>query len=257
MEFLKASNISFSYKDKKVIDSMNCSVKKGSITSVIGPNGSGKSTFLKLAIRALKLRNGTIEIKEKNINDYSIKEFARTVSYLPQSHKTIRGITAEELVLKGRIPYADMFGNLSSEDLAEAKWAMKACGIYGNKDKQLCQMSGGEQKKAWIAMSLARKAEFMILDEPTNNLDIGAVLEISELLKKINSEYKATILMVLHDINLALRYSDYVIVMKDGNVFAQGKCTDIINEKMIQDVYGIKSEIYLRNDIPIFVPIKP
>ena len=255
MKAIRVENVTYRYNESKALTDICCGIQEGKVTSVIGPNGSGKSTLLKLIAGILKLQSGSVYLKEKNIKDYSVRSLSKLVAYLPQSYYCPEGMTASELVLMGRTPYINILGNYTKEDLDAADWAMNACGIYGFKDKEISKLSGGEQKKIWISMCLARKSEIMVLDEPTNDLDVRSVFDILNLLLSINQTYKTSVILVLHDVGMAIRYSDDIIVMKNGGIYAYGSGIDIINKKIIEDVYGIDSFHCYDKDIPIFVPL--
>ena len=221
------NNLKIAYDDYVVIPNFNIKIKKGKITSIIGANGCGKSTVLKAIGRIIKKEEGSIIINDKDIFTMKNKDIAKEMAILPQTPTAPGSITCFELVSYGRYPYQKGLGKLSQEV----------------KSRRIASLSGGQRQRVWIAMSLAQQTNIILLDEPTTYLDLNHQLEVLELLKKLNKEENVTIVMVLHDLNLACKYSDYLLAMKDGQVFDFGFANDVFNENMLKECFAIEGEI--------------
>ena len=242
---IKAKNLNFSYdKDKTFINNLNVEIEKGKVTTILGPNGSGKSTLLSIFAGLNKPSSGDVTIKGKSIKSLKQKELAQEIATVHQQNTVPSDITVKELVYYGRIPRKKYFQGNSNEDEEIVEWAIKRTGLEKLKDKSVMSMSGGERQRAFIAMALAQKSEILFLDEPTTYLDIYHQVEILELV------------MVLHDINQAIKYSDNIIVMKFGQAIASGKVNEVINMNLLNDVYKIGGFISEIEKETIFVPLK-
>ena len=254
---IKAKDLYFSYdKDKSFITKLNVEIEKGKITTILGPNGSGKSTLLSIFAGLNKPTSGEVSINGKSINSLKQKELAREIAIVHQQNTVPSDITVKELVAYGRIPHKKYFqGNTESDDKI-IEWAIKRTGLEKLKDKAVMGMSGGERQRAFIAMALAQKSEILFLDEPTTYLDIYHQVEILELVKELNKESKLTVVMVLHDINQAIKYSDNVIVMKSGEVVSSGIANEVINMDLLNSVYKIGGFINEVEKEIVFVPLK-
>ena len=254
---IKAKDLYFSYdKDKSFITKLNVGIEKGKITTILGPNGSGKSTLLSIFAGLNKPSSGEVTIKGKSIKLLKHKDLAKEIATVHQQNTVPSDITVKELVPYGRIPHKKYFqGNKDSDDKI-IDWAIKRTGLENLKDKAVMSMSGGERQRAFIAMALAQKSEILFLDEPTTYLDIYHQVEILELVKELNKENNLTVVMVLHDINQAIKYSDNVIVMKCGQAIASGKAHEVINMNLLNDVYKIGGFINEIEKETVFVPLK-
>ena len=254
---IKAKDLYFSYdKDKSFITKLNVEIEKGKITAILGPNGSGKSTLLSIFAGLNKPTSGEVIINGKSIRSLKQKELAREIATVHQQNTVPSDITVKELVAYGRIPHKKYFqGNTESDDKI-IEWAIKRTGLEKLKDKAVMGMSGGERQRAFIAMALAQKSEILFLDEPTTYLDIYHQVEILELVKELNEESKLTVVMVLHDINQAIKYSDNVIVMKSGEVISSGISNKVINMDLLNSVYKIGGFINYIEKEAVFVPLK-
>ena len=231
-------------------------IEKGKITTILGPNGSGKSTLLSIFAGLNKPTSGEVIINGKSIRSLKQKELAREIATVHQQNTVPSDITVKELVAYGRIPHKKYFqGNTESDDKI-IEWAIKRTGLEKLKDKAVMGMSGGERQRAFIAMALAQKSEILFLDEPTTYLDIYHQVEILELVKELNKESKLTVVMVLHDINQAIKYSDNVIVMKSGEVVSSGIANEVINMDLLNSVYKIGGFINEVEKEIVFVPLK-
>ncbi|MGM9929024.1 MAG: ABC transporter ATP-binding protein [Bacillus sp. (in: firmicutes)] len=244
---MEIKSISFSY-DKKIdrLKAVSCSISQGKITTIIGPNGCGKSTFLSVMSRNHAPRDGQIILDEKDIVDYKPKEFAKKLAMVHQQNEAPADMTVEKLVSFGRIPHQKWFQGVADEDEEAIEWALTCTNLQEKRHKSIAALSGGERQRVWIAMSLAQKTPILFLDEPTTYLDIYYQIEILELVLQLNRTYGLTIVMVLHDINQAIRYSDNMIVMKNGEIMLEGKPNDILTEEMIKEIYGV--DVVLKTD---------
>jgi len=240
-------NISFSY-DKKIdrLKAISSTIEQGKITTIIGPNGCGKSTLLSIMFRNNAAREGQITLDEKDILDYKPREFAKKLAMVHQQNEAPSDMTVEKLITFGRLPYKTIFSGNAKEDEEAIEWAMACTKLQEKRHKKISDLSGGERQRVWIAMSLAQKTPILFLDEPTTYLDIYYQIEILELVNHLNKTYGLTIVMVLHDINQAIRYSDNMIVMKEGEIVLQGNPTEIISEDTIKEIYGV--EVVLKSD---------
>ncbi|WP_117168925.1 ABC transporter ATP-binding protein [Paraliobacillus sediminis] len=242
MEF---KSISFSYNQKSnQLKSISGLIEKGKITTIIGPNGCGKSTLLSVLSKDNKPLSGQIVVNDQDINSYKPKELARTIAMVYQQNDGPQDLTVEQLIAFGRVPYKNLFHPNLKKDQEIIDWAIASTRLEEKRNKTLDQLSGGERQRVWIALSLAQKTEFLFLDEPTTFLDIYYQMEILELVRSLNEKYGLTIVMVLHDINQAIRYSDSIIVMKDGKIYANGVPDKIVTDVMMKEIYGVDVAVY-------------
>lgn len=246
---LSASNLTLGYGDYIVLKDINIKIPKNKITILVGSNGCGKSTLLKTMARLLKPMSGKVLLEDRNIFEKSSKEIAKELSILTQTPSAPEDLTIFNLVKQGRYPYQKWFSQWSKEDEKIVNYALLKTGLTDIKNKKISDLSGGQRQRVWIAMTLAQQTDTILLDEPTNHLDIKYKIEVLDLLKTLNSEEKRTIVIVLHDINLAARYADNIIAIKDGEVYAEGEPKDILTEKLIKDVFDVNSVIM---QCPIF-----
>ncbi|MCS4486478.1 ABC transporter ATP-binding protein [Staphylococcus americanisciuri] len=243
MSRLTGKNVTIGYGERVIVNNLDVAIPDGQITSIIGPNGCGKSTLLKALSRLLNTKHGEICLDGKNIQSQPTKEVAKKIAILPQSPDVADGLTAGELVSYGRFPHQKGFGRLSEQDKEEIDWAMRVTGTIDFKHRAVNDLSGGQRQRVWIAMALAQKTDIIFLDEPTTYLDISHQLEILELVQQLNSEHGATIIMVLHDINQAIRFSDHLIAMKNGKIIKQGTTHEVLNNEILEEVFNIDAEL--------------
>lgn len=250
---LKGKNIDFSYsKDKTFIKNLNIDIPKGKVTTILGPNGSGKSTLLSILSCFNKPQKGDIYLDDIKLNKLKYKEIAKHIACVHQHNSAPEDIDVETLVSYGRSPYKKN----SKEDKRLIDFAIKATNLSEIRHKKVMDLSGGQRQRAFIAMSLAQNTEVLLLDEPTTYLDIYHQIEILELVQRLNKDHGTTIVMVLHDINQAIKYSDNVAVMKDGALVKEGRANDIINENLIRKVYGVSGIMEEVNGEVYYVPEK-
>ncbi len=238
-----ASNISTGYEEKLILQNLNITIPAGKFSVLIGPNGCGKSTLLKSFARLLRPKKGSILLDGKSISELPTMQLAKEIGLLPQSPIVPAGITVADLVARGRFPYQNLFGQLSKADYEAIAWAMEAMGIADLADKSVDSLSGGQRQRVWIALVLAQDTDILLLDEPTTYLDIAYQVEILDCLEKLNRTKKITIVAILHDINLSIRYADHIFAMKKGKLIAEGSPKEIITTDLMREVYGMESDI--------------
>ena len=240
---IEAKNIKVGYESRTVIEDLSLQINEGEIVSIIGPNGSGKSTLLKSLSKLLKRKNGEVLIVDKSIDLMKTNDVAKILSMVSQQNTSPNDITVKELVYYGRIPHKKWFESRSKEDEEIVNWSLKQTGVLQYADRKLVNLSGGERQRVWLAMALAQKPKILFLDEPTTYLDMCHQLELMELIKDINKKFHMTIVMVLHDLNQASRYSNRVVIMKEGKIVADGKPEEVIVKDIIHYVYNVKCAI--------------
>lgn len=236
---MKVKNVHFSYGKNKILNGVSFQIEEGKITTIMGANGCGKSTLFSLMTKNLYPVKGNIFLRGKNILNLNLKEFARKVAIVQQYNTASDDITVESLISFGRTPYKKMMQANSREDEEKIQWAIEVTGLTEYRNREVSRLSGGQRQRVWIAMALAQGTKTLFLDEPTTYLDIRYQIEILKLVKKLNQEYGITIVMVLHDINQAIAYSDRIIGLKDGRVLVEGAPEDVITEENIRELYGI------------------
>ncbi len=240
---LDIDDICCKYGSYNVLKEIKLSINKGDFVSIIGPNGSGKSTLLKTITRFVRPVKGVIFIDNINIFNFSDKQFAKKIGFVSQNYHFNFDFTVEDIILMGRNPHLNL---LEKEDLKDYKIiedAMILTDTLKFKDKKITQLSGGETQRVLIARALAQEPEILILDEPISHLDINYKFEILELLKTMNQEKNITIIIALHDINLASYYSEKIILLKEGSIFAAGEPEDIINKRNLKNVFNVDSDV--------------
>ena len=236
---MEVRDLSFSYGKNKVLKGISFTIEGGKITTIMGANGCGKSTLFNLMTKNLYPRKGNIFLHGRNIQNFGLKDFAKRVSIVHQYNSSADDITVERLVSFGRKPHMKMMQGRSDEDEKLIEWAMEVTNVEKYRDREVSRLSGGQRQRVWIAMALAQNTKILFLDEPTTYLDIRYQIEILELVKKLNEEYGITIIMVLHDINQAIHFSDRIIGLKDGQVAAQGSPAEVVTPECIRTLYGI------------------
>ncbi|MCQ4118465.1 ABC transporter ATP-binding protein [Rhodococcus tibetensis] len=254
---LSAEDLSLGYGDRIIVENLNLEVKTGVITTVIGPNGCGKSTLLRALGRLLKPRSGSVVLDGKAIGSLRTKDVARTLGMLPQAPIAPEGLTVADLVARGRHPHQSWIRQWSSDDEGEVAEALALTGVSELADRPVDQLSGGQRQRAWISMALAQGTDILLLDEPTTYLDLAHSIEVLDLVDRMHEEMGRTVVMVLHDLNLAIRYSDQLIVMRDGKVVSAGAPKDIISAELLLDVFGLEAAVIGDpvSDRPLVVPI--
>jgi ABC-type cobalamin/Fe3+-siderophores transport system ATPase subunit len=254
---LSGSNLALHYDKVIVATDLSIEIPDGQVSCLIGPNGSGKSTLLRALARLLRPKAGDVVLDGKMINSYSTKEVARRLAILPQVLISPESITVEELVAYGRFPQRRTIAGLRDEDREAIEWSLRVTGMVELRDRPVDQLSGGQRQRAWISLVLAQGTDLILLDEPTTFLDISFQLEVLELLKHLNTAEGKTIVMVLHDINMACEYAHKLFALRDGTMLAQGDPREVLTAELIRDVFGIGSHIleHPTSGAPMCIPI--
>lgn len=244
---IEGKELKIGYEERIVVRDFSFKIKNGEMVSIIGPNGSGKSTILKTISRLLKQKNGTIYLEKEDISDMNIRKIAQKMSSLSQHNKSPGDISVRELIYYGRMPHKKWYERRTKEDDEIIHWAITHTSLSGFEDKKVMELSGGERQRVWIAMALAQKTKILLLDEPTTYLDICHQLEVMELVKSLNKELGLTVIMVLHDLAQAAKYSHKVVVIDDGRLVVEGCPSEVLTEELIKRVYNV--EVCIRKDI--------
>ncbi|OAB34813.1 iron-enterobactin transporter ATP-binding protein [Paenibacillus macquariensis subsp. defensor] len=240
---LYTDQLSIGYGERLIVNNLSVTIPDKQITTIIGSNGCGKSTLLKAITRIIPHQSGTVVLDGEDISKGSTKILARKMAILPQTPESASGLTVGELVSYGRFPYQKGFGRLTQRDYEVIDWALEVTGTKDFKYRHVDSLSGGQRQRVWIAMALAQETEIIFLDEPTTYLDLAHQLEVLELLQKLNVEQERTIVMVLHDLNQAARFADYIIALKDGEIVKAGDCEEVIHHDVLKEVFHIDAEI--------------
>lgn len=251
-------NVSIAYGKRQILENITMDFEKGKITTIIGPNGCGKSSLLKTISRVVTPVAGTPVYEDKPIREYSPKELAKKIAYLPQIHMSPKDINIKTLVSYGRFPYKRFGSGITMEDRKIIDETLELTGLAHMGERMLNNLSGGEKQRAWIAMTICQQPEILLLDEPITYLDIGYQVEVLELIKELGERLKITIVMVLHDMNFTARYSNRIYVLKDHHVYDYGKPDAIIEHDNMEHVFSIDSQIVRdeKNDCPFMIPEK-
>jgi len=243
MARLYTNNLEIGYGERLIVKDLSVEIPDKKITTIIGSNGCGKSTLLKAITRIIPHQSGTVILDGEDISKENTKLLAKKMAILPQTPESASGLTVGELVSYGRFPYQKGFGRLTKKDYEVIDWALDVTGTIDFKFRPVDALSGGQRQRVWIAMALAQETDIIFLDEPTTYLDMAHQLEVLELLQKLNKEQERTIVMVLHDLNQAARFADYIIALKDGQVIKAGDCEEVITHDVLRDVFNIDAEI--------------
>ena len=240
---MQTHHLDVNYGERSIIEGLSLNVPDKKITTIIGSNGCGKSTLLKAMTRIIPHQSGSIVLDGKNIHQENTKQLAKKIAILPQSPESAHGLTVGELVSYGRFPYQKGFGKSTKQDYEAIDWALDVTATAEFKYRPVDALSGGQQQRVWIAMALAQETEIIFLDEPTTYLDMAHQLEVLELLEKLNQEQGRTIIMVLHDVNQAARFADYMIALKQGQIVKTGTCEEVMQSDVLQEVFQIDALI--------------
>jgi iron complex transport system ATP-binding protein len=255
MSILKVAELTLGYKNSAVVEKLDLELEKGTILSIIGPNGSGKSTVLRAFSRSLQPLGGLVYLDGRDIYRLSAKDVARRMAILPQSPQAPGDLMVRELVGYGRFPHRNWWRKSRSEDEMIVNQVLQQTELTALAGRPMNTLSGGERQRAWIAMALAQKPQVLLLDEPTTYLDICHQLAIMQLITALNREHRITVIMVLHDINHAAKYSSQIAVLNRGKLFAVGTPATVITQKMLEEVFGVTADIWLdRDGIPVCRP---
>lgn len=252
---MNVSNVEVGYDKKVIVNDLTIGIPDSQITTIIGSNGCGKSTLLKAMTRIIPHQKGQIMLDGAEIQKKNTKELAKELAILPQMQDSAVGLLVEELVSYGRFPYQSGFGSLTKEDREIIDWALNATNTYELKNYYVDELSGGQKQRVWIAMALAQNTDIIFLDEPTTYLDMAHQLEVLELLQNLNEKEKRTIVMVLHDLNHAARFSNYMIALEKGSLVKAGIPEEVMTPEVLKTVFNIDAVISKdpRSDKPICI----
>ena len=234
MNIIEVKNLSYVIGDKKILDGVNAAFAEGKITAIIGANGSGKSTLMSFLSKTRRSVDA-VYFKGRDVDKISAESYALQVSVLPQRQKMIADFRVEDVVVMGRFPYKKKFRDYTAEDRRIARKAMESVGIVDMAQRKLSQMSGGEIQRVLIAKALAQEPELILMDEPTNHLDVKYKIALMRTLRT----YGKTVIIVLHDLSLAIQYCDNVVVMVAGRVLTQGTAREIMQPELLEKIFGV------------------
>lgn len=243
MNSIVTRRLKVGYDGVIIVPGFDVELRKGKITSIIGANGCGKSTVLKAIGRILPAEGGTVIVNDVDIKTMKSRDVAKWLAILPQTPTAPGTLTCEELVAYGRYPYQKGMGRLTKEDRDIVSWALEATGMLEFRQREIACLSGGQRQRVWVAMALAQQTNIVLLDEPTTYLDLSHQLEVLEILKHLNREQGTTIVMVLHDLNLASRYSDYLLAMKDGQIARYGTPEEVMTRDVLAECFFIDGDV--------------
>ncbi|MGV0397110.1 ABC transporter ATP-binding protein [Corynebacterium suicordis] len=240
---MSARDLAVNYGDRAVIEGLDVDFPHGQITTIIGPNGCGKSTLLRAMSRLIPTKSGKVLLDQQDVSDIKRKELARTISVLPQTPTAPEGLNVADLVSRGRHPHQSWIRQWSSTDEQEVHKALELTGSLELADRTLDELSGGQRQRVWISMVLAQNTDILFLDEPTTYLDLATSVDILELVRQLRTELNRTVVMVLHDLNLAVRYSDHLVVMNEGKVLASGAPSEVITAELLHEAFGLAAVV--------------
>jgi len=240
---LETKSLSLSYDGAPVIEGLDLAIPHGETTVIVGANACGKSTLLRGIARLLRPDAGVVELDGRDIRSLPTREVARVIGILPQSPVAPEGITVSDLVGRGRYPHQGWFRQWSTEDDRIVREALTMTSILHLAGRRVEQLSGGQRQRVWIAMALAQNPDILLLDEPTTFLDVAHQLEVLDLVLQLNREHGTTVAMVLHDLNLAARYADNLVLMREGAVIATGEPAEVITIENLKEAFGLDARI--------------
>jgi iron complex transport system ATP-binding protein len=254
---LQAANLKVGYGDRMVVDGLDLSVVGGTVTAVIGPNGCGKSTLLRALGRLLPARGGSVLLDGRRIDKMSTRDVAKVLGMLPQAPLAPEGLTVADLVARGRQPHQAWYRQWSSDDETAVTEALRMTGMDDLAERTVDELSGGQRQRAWISMALAQGTDLLLLDEPTTYLDLAHQIDVLDLVQRLHGEMGRTVIMVLHDLNLAARYAEQLVAMKDGRIVVQGTPAEVLTEAMLLEVFGLDARVVPDpvSGTPLVVPI--
>ncbi|MGY5072815.1 MULTISPECIES: ABC transporter ATP-binding protein [unclassified Streptomyces] len=253
---LAARGITVGYGGRPVIDALDVAIPPGVVTTIIGPNGCGKSTLLRTLTRLLKPAGGTVVLDGEDIGRLRTRDVAKKLGLLPQAPVAPEGLTVADLVARGRHPHQSWLRQWSSDDADVVRRALAMTGVADLAERPVDSLSGGQRQRVWISMTLAQGTDLLLLDEPTTYLDLAHAIDVLDLVDDLH-ESGCTVVMVLHDLNLATRYSDNLVVMRDGAILAQGHPRDVITAELLYEAFGLRAKVIEDpvGDRPLIVPI--
>ncbi len=251
---IKVKNLSFGYEKSLILKEICFSLVQSCVCTILGPNGSGKTTLLKLLDKLLKPLKGSINVFEDDLNSLPLRDIAKKIAYLPQESNVSFSYTVFDVVLSGRAHNVGMFFQPKLEDKQKALQSLKILGIEHLKDKTYVQLSGGQKRLVLIARALTQEAKVMLFDEPTNHLDFSNQFSILTLIKKLTHSHNRTSILTLHDPNMAALFSDLIIMVKQGEILAFGKASDVLTKENLSKLYDISINIFKMYDFTFALP---
>ncbi|MDI3331594.1 MAG: ABC transporter ATP-binding protein [Micrococcus sp.] len=240
---LRAQGLTLGYEGRAVVEDLSLDVPDGLVTTIIGPNGCGKSTLLRGLGRLLRPRAGAVTLDGESLDRLSTRRIAQGIAVLPQAPTAPEGLTVADLVSRGRHPRQRWYQQFSSGDEQRVREALAATGVLEFADTPVDELSGGQRQRVWIAMTLVQETDILLLDEPTTYLDLAHQVEVLELVHRLNRDLGRTIVMVLHDISLAARYSDHMLCMHDGAIVASGAPDEVVTADLLAAVFGLAAHV--------------
>jgi iron complex transport system ATP-binding protein len=231
-------------KDSKpILDHLSCLIEKGNIYGIIGPNGSGKTSFVRNLLRFIEAEEGSIVLDEINLINYKRKDLAKKMALVPQNTMLESSFRVFDIVMMGRIPHQKRFADASAMDLEIVQKAMLLTDCHELQDKSVTTLSGGEAQRVVTARAIAQDTQWLVLDEPTSNLDVKHQIELMDSLVKLKDKKENTIIAILHDINIAAEYCNRIIMMKNGRIYSNGKTEEVLTKENLMEVYDVDFEI--------------
>ncbi|ETY73581.1 iron-dicitrate ABC transporter ATP-binding protein [Lactiplantibacillus fabifermentans T30PCM01] len=252
-KLIDARHIQVGYAQHPIINDLSITIPRGQITTLIGPNGSGKSTLIRAMAKLLKIDQGVLTFDDQNLTTLSHKMLAKKLAVLPQTTQAKPELTVAELVTFGRLPYRKPLSGLTALDREKIDWALTKAHLTTLKDRPLTNLSGGQRQRAWIAMAIAQDTDTIILDEPTTYLDLPHQLEVMQLIQELNQSADRTIIMALHDLNHAARFSDNLIAIKDGALAASGTVNDVMTAENLRRIFNIDATLIAYEGRPLIL----
>ncbi len=254
---LTASSVTLAYDDRVVVEDLTLAVPDAKVTVIVGANACGKSTLLRGMARLLRPRSGAVLLDGEAVHRRSTREVARTLGLLPQQPVVPEGVTVVDLVGRGRHPHQGVLARWTAADHAAVTEALALTDTLDLAERPVDELSGGQRQRVWLAMALAQGTDLLLLDEPTTYLDVAHQVEVLDLLADLNRRSGTTIVMVLHELNLAARYADHLVAMKDGRVVAEGAPADVVSCEVVKDVFGLDCQVVPCpvSGTPLVVPI--
>ncbi len=256
---LIAEQITAGYGTVSILNELNFQANLGELTVLVGPNGCGKSTLLKSLARTLAVRAGRVTLAGQDVHRTNTREIAKQMAFLPQGPIPPEGLTVHELVAQGRLPYQSLLRQWSQQDAAAVAQALARTELTALQDQPVANLSGGQRQRAWIAMALAQDTPLLLLDEPTAFLDLKVQIDVLDLLKRIAQIENRTVVVVLHDLNLAAQFADHMVMIRDGQVCAHGGIDDVFTVDNLKSVFDLDATILQdpNSGRPVCVPHAP
>lgn len=245
------AGVGFAASGRQIVHPLDLILSPGKVYGLVGPNGSGKSSLIKILARQQAASSGTTRLLGRPIEGYGDREFARHVAYMPQFTPPAEGMSVRELISLGRFPWHGALGRFGEEDSAKVEAAIDQTDLQQLAERMVDSLSGGERQRAWLAMMVAQDTECLLLDEPTSALDIAHQVEMLALIRKLSAERGACVIIVIHDINMAARFCDEIVALREGRVIAHGAPDDILDGEVLQRIYGLPMGILKTSGLPV------